>query len=168
MLKQTITYTNFDGEQETETLWFNLSRSRLMENIHIEDELKEISKIFEGPEDKQLTRDEVQRVLEMVKTMMSLAYGERSSDGKRFNQNPEVWENFKQTAAYEAYLWSLFQDPEMANKFITGIVPTAMLEEAKKELAAQGISLPGEKKNNQTKMREISEEEYQRVFGQNQ
>jgi hypothetical protein len=144
MLKQTVTYTDFDNNETTETLYFNVSRSRLVENydavLVLETELREVSQLFEG-EERTLAPDEVQRVLDIVKKIMALAYGVRSEDGKRFRQSDELWSEFQETAAYEEYLWSLFQNPTLANQFIVGVMPPQLIEEAKAEAEKRGMSV---------------------------
>lgn len=129
MIKKTIQYEDFDGNMQEETAWFHLSKSRLLENIDLKDELEEIkTQILD--EDHDLTTGEILKVLNMVKRIMQLAYGVRSEDGKKFNQDPKLWEEFSQTAAYDSLLYSMFQNEEDAFKFITEILPKSVREEA--------------------------------------
>lgn len=140
MLKQDFTYENFDGVTETETLHFNLTKIELTENLHLEDEVRELDKMLTGPK-RQLETGEIQRILDLVKELMRLSYGVRSEDGKRFIKSPQVWEEFTQTATYDAFLYSLFIQPEKAVEFIVGILPADLRQEAEKQIAA-GVKAP--------------------------
>lgn len=122
MLKQTISYTDFDDNVQQETLYFNLTKSEIAENLHLKEELEDIQERFSG-ELRELEVEDVQRILNLVKTLMRLSYGVRSNDGKRFVKTPELWTEFTQTAAYDEFLYSLFQDQSKAIGFMTGILP---------------------------------------------
>lgn len=140
MLKQSVSYEDFDENQVTETLYFNLTKTELADNLDLEDELKEIQKDFTGQGNRTLEKHEIRRVLELVKTFMRLSYGVRSEDGKRFIKTDQIWEEFTQTAAYDAFLFSLFQEPEKAFAFMIGILPKDAREAAIKASEKDGIS----------------------------
>lgn len=140
MLKQTVSYEDFDENKVTETLYFNLTKTELADHLDLEDELKEIQQDFTGRGDRSLEKHEIRRVLELVKTFMRLSYGVRSDDGKRFMKSPERWQEFTETGAYDAFLFSLFQDPEKAFAFMIGILPKDAREAAIKAAEKDGIS----------------------------
>lgn len=130
MLKQNIAYVDFDDNQAIETLYFNLTKSELTENLHLKDELESIQNMIDG-EKRTLEGDEIVRIIELVKTFMRLSYGVRSADGKRFVKTAEQWVEFTQTAAYDAFLFSLFEEPNKAVTFMSGILPLDLREKAK-------------------------------------
>ncbi|QAU06285.1 hypothetical protein SEA_RICKMORE_51 [Gordonia phage Rickmore] len=140
MLKQTVTYEDFDENKVTETLYFNLTKTELADNLDLEDELKQIQQDFTNVGDRTLEKHEIRRVLELVKTFMRLSYGVRSDDGKRFMKSPERWQEFTETGAYDAFLFSLFQDPEKAFAFLIGILPKDAREAAIKASEKEGLS----------------------------
>jgi len=140
MLKQTVHYEDFNGNQAVETLYFNLTKTELQENLHLQAELEKLQESFDG-EDRTLTREDMQATLNMVKTFMKLAYGERSADGKRFIKSDELWTEFTQTAVYDQFLFSLFEDPARGVAFMTGIMPSDLRENINKEIAAQGNAI---------------------------
>lgn len=94
MLKQTVTYQDWDDNEVTDTLYFNISKIELMNNLHLQDRIDKLQKMLEGGE-RQLTPTEVTEILEIVKILMELAYGVRSEDGKRFIKTQEVWQEFQ-------------------------------------------------------------------------
>ena len=134
MLKQLITYKNFDDEKVEKVLYFNVSKTELAENnVDLEAELQgileRIEQISKGEE--EATTADMRRLLELVKTLMRMAYGIRSEDGERFIKSPELWTEFTQTAAYDAFLMSLFENEERAVAFMLGIMPAELREEGK-------------------------------------
>lgn len=122
MLKQTVSYFDFDDNPSQETLYFNLTKTELADNIHLQAELEQMQETF-SVEKERLTPDEIRQLVDIVKTIMRLSYGVRSADGKRFIKTEELWTEFTQTAAYDAFLYSLFEDPNKAVLFMTGILP---------------------------------------------
>ena len=143
MLKQTVSYFYFDDNPSQETLYFNLTKTELADNIHLRDELEEMQQVFTADK-KELSTGEISQLIDLVKTIMRLSYGIRSADGKRFIKSEEQWTEFTQTAAYDAFLYSLFEDPNKAVLFMTGILPkdvrSAVDEEIAKTNPADDIS----------------------------
>lgn len=137
MHKQTITYTDFDNNEVTEDLWFNISKSEIMENIGEwvawKDEFEAFLKTFEGRDPEGIVPPEdVAKMIALIKEFMRRAYGERP-DARRFVKGEDVWEGFTQTAAYDHFLLSLFQDVQDAWNFLLAIFPADMIAEAQKE-----------------------------------
>ena len=89
MIKQDITYTNFEGEQETETLYFHLNKVELMEMQVSEKRglAQYITDIQKAENNKEIFR--------LFKEIVLRAYGERSEDGKKFIKNERLREEFE-------------------------------------------------------------------------
>jgi hypothetical protein len=136
MLKQTITYTDFNDDEATDTLYFNITKTELTDRMDLAKEFTEIQASFAG-ELRELTSSEVRRILELVKLLIKISYGERSIDGKRFAKSEEAYVAFTQTAAYDAFLFSLFEDPQKAISFILGIFPADLRKEAETTVRTQ-------------------------------
>lgn len=131
MLKQTVTYYDFDDNESQETLYFNLTKAELADNLYLQTELEELQEIFKGKQ-RDLEVPEIQRIIDLVKTLMRLSYGIRSEDGKRFIKSEEQWVEFTQTAVYDTFLYSMFEDASKAVEFMTGILPKDLRAEAQK------------------------------------
>lgn len=136
MLKQTVAYTDFNDVKTEETLYFNISKSDLFDNLELADRFKALKSSLEGGK-RELNEDEVKVILQLVKDLMQLSYGIRSADGRNFKKTPEIWADFQSTAVYDEYLFSLFQDPNNAMRFITGVFPQDLVAEAQAELEAK-------------------------------
>lgn len=117
MLKKTITYTDYDGNERTEDFYFNLSKA---ETVELEaGTTGGLTKMLQ----KIVAEQDNKRIVEMFKDFVLKTYGEKSPDGKRFIKSKELSEAFSQTEAYsELYMELAFDDKAAAN-FINGVIP---------------------------------------------
>lgn len=117
MLKQTITYTDYNGVERTEDFYFNLTRAEL-----IEMELSYGGGLAANIEKIVADKDGSQ-IIKVFKDLIMKAYGEKTVDGKRFVKSKELSEAFSQTEAYNKLFMELAFDAEAAAAFVNGIVP---------------------------------------------
>jgi len=117
MLKKKVTYTDFDGLERSEQLYFNLS----------EPEIVRLDVTYKGGLEKfinQLDPEErPDEVLDLFETVIRTSYGEKSEDGRFFVKDPEAVAMFMQSAAYSALFMELIQDADSAATFVNGLVP---------------------------------------------
>lgn len=126
MIKQTVAYTNLDGQVATEDLYFNLNKAELID-LELEQERSMSDMLKEVGEDPT-----AKDVLWMLKTFVHRSYGKRSEDGRKFVKNKAVLEDFIDSEPYSEFLWGLINDPKKAMEFITGLMPADIMEQAKK------------------------------------
>ena len=120
MLKKTIKYTVYDGNEREEDFYFNLSKAEVTEmelskEGGMSEYIKKISATQNGPE-----------LIKLFKEIIIKSYGEKSLDGKRFIKNKELTEAFTQTEAYSELFIELASNADEAAKFINGIMPKNM------------------------------------------
>lgn len=127
MLKRDVTYENFDGETVTDTLYFNLTRT----------ELVELQVDYEGGLDTVIERiveaKDVKSIFSLFKRILVAAYGVKSDDGKRFIKNEQLREEFTQTAAYDALITEISTDDNKASAFIIGVIPKGMADDVNQQ-----------------------------------
>lgn len=129
MLKKTITYFDYNDVERTEDFYFNLSKAEIMEmEMGTTGGLAEmINKIVQ-------TQD-APAIIKVFKDLILKAYGERSADGKRFEKkNGALAEAFAETEAYSQLFMELATDADAAARFVNGIIPKDMQQEAQKQL----------------------------------
>ena len=129
MLKKTITYTDYNDVERTEDFYFNLSKAEIMEmEMGTTGGLAEmINKIVQ-------TQD-APAIIKVFKDLILKAYGERSADGKRFEKkNGTLAEAFAETEAYSQLFMELATDADAAARFVNGIIPRDMQQDAQKQL----------------------------------
>lgn len=117
MYKTTVEYEDFNGEQKKRTLYFNLSQSELTElkyesNGALEDKIVEIV----------ATKNRSEMMLLFTK-LLKMAYGEKSEDGEYFIKNEEVYNRFKYSNAYDAFLEKLVESDSELENFIKYVMP---------------------------------------------
>lgn len=124
MLKKTITYTDYDGNERTEDFYFNLTRAEILEmDLTAQGGLERlIEKITKEQDGK--------RLVELFKDLILRAYGEKSLDGKRFVKTDTLREEFSQTEAYSQLFMELATDEVAAAKFVNGIVPSDLSQDS--------------------------------------
>ena len=126
MIKKTVTYTDYNGVERTENFYFNLSKAEVMEmEMGTEGGMAEsIQKIIDAKDAPAIIR--------LFKDLVLRAYGEKSDDGRRSMKSKEISEAFSQTEAYSQIFMELATDSDAAAKFINGIVPADLAQQAQK------------------------------------
>jgi hypothetical protein len=124
MLKETVTYVDFNGIERKEDVYFNLTQSELMEmELGTEGGFAEkLQKLVDAQDGPGLFKN--------FKDIIKKAYGVKSDDGKRFIKSPELSEEFTQTPVYDQIFMKLVTDDKEAARFINGIVPKELSEQA--------------------------------------
>jgi hypothetical protein len=120
MLKRTIQYEDFNGNNIIEDFYFNLSKSELIE-LEVE---------YDGGLGQALQRivanNDLKNLIAEMKKIVLLSYGKKSEDGKRFIKTEELRAEFAQTPAYDTLFMELATNDNAASAFIQGIIPKDM------------------------------------------
>lgn len=128
MLAKEITYTDFNGDERTETFYFNLTKT----------ELAELDIDAGGALVNKLTRlyhtQDVAGIAKFFKDIIVKAYGEKSDDGRFFvkGENNEVGKKFTFSPAFDKMFVDMLSDStgEEYKSFLMGIVPKDVAEQA--------------------------------------
>ena len=124
MLKKTITYTDYDGNERTEDFFFNLTKAEVLEmEMGINGGMTKLIQ-------RLVAEQDMERISKTFKDIILRSYGEKSLDGKYFEKSPELSKRFSQTEAYSELFLELL-DPEKASVFINGILPQDVISAAK-------------------------------------
>jgi hypothetical protein len=119
MLKKTISYTDFNGNERKEDFYFNLSKAEIMEmELGVTGGMTQMLK-------KVIAEQDSKRLVATFKEVILKAYGEKSPDGKRFIKSPALSAEFEQTEAYSELFMELASDADAAAIFMNGIIPNA-------------------------------------------
>lgn len=130
MFKKTVTYTDYNDVERTETFYFNFTKAEVLEM-----ELGTVgglSAMIQGIIDAKDTP----ALIKVFKELVLKAYGEKSADGKRFVKSPELSEAFSQTEAYSDIFMELATDDVAAAKFIKEVTPPGLEKYADDKNAA--------------------------------
>lgn len=117
MLKKTIAYVDYNGNERVEDFYFNLTKAEATEmELSVEGGLtKKLEYIVNSENNKE--------IIALFKEIILKAYGEKSQDGKRFIKSEELSEAFSQTEAFSELFMELALDEKAAADFVNGILP---------------------------------------------
>ena len=119
MLKKTVTYVDYDGVERTESFYFNLSESEIVEmELGVDGGWRErMQRIIDSKDAPTLMRE--------FKNLIMMSYGKKSDDGRRFIKSKEISDAFVQTEAYNKIFMELVTDDKAAANFANGIIQSA-------------------------------------------
>ena len=127
MLKKTIKYNDYNGEEREETFFFNLSKAEVTEmELSVDggfgDRVKAIIAAKSTPE-----------IIKIFKKLILEAYGEKTADGKRFRKIDDngkpLYIAFSETDAYSILFMELATNDVAAAEFVNGVLPTNLDKE---------------------------------------
>lgn len=118
MIKQHVSYEDYDGNKIEKDLWFHLNKSDLAKmSLGFDNGL------IEGLTELQQKGDK-KAVAEFIDNLLVNAYGVRKPGSDVFLKTPEIKEDFQYSLAHDEILMMLLggEDDEIIN-FIVGIMP---------------------------------------------
>lgn len=126
MLKKTIEYVDYNGNERKEDHYFNYTEAEITEMElttvgGLSEMIKNIIDAQDGPS-----------IMKLFKKVILGSYGVKSPDGKQFIKSEELSKKFSQTEAYTKLFMELITDAKAAADFVNGIVPKNAVEAAKK------------------------------------
>ena len=140
MLVKTITYNDYDNNERTETLYFNMNKMELTEFAADlpDDVFKNVSGVKSIQDVAKVANKIGSRgIIKFIKELVLRSYGVKSEDGRRFIKSKELSEEFSQTIAYDMFMSELMSDDNAASNFVNGLIPASMageLDEVKAQL----------------------------------
>lgn len=138
MRVETINYVDYDGNERTDTYYFHLKRKDLTKlNFMFKGGFEEYFK-------KLVENDDNEKIIELFETIIRMAVGERTDDGKGFHKSAEYAEEFMESAAYDSLYAKILGDVDYLNDFIKSIIPPELLAEAVKRNNALSAELGAE------------------------
>lgn len=117
MLKETIKYVDFDGNEQQEDHYFNISKAQF-----IEMEVNEDGGIVGMLKRVGSSRDP-KVIMNFMKEFIRKSYGIKTEDGKHFNRSEEITNDFENTEAYSELYVKLCTDAKYAIQFIIRVLP---------------------------------------------
>ena len=148
MLKKTIKYEDYDGTIKTVDAYFNLTKTECVDmNLEYEAEgglVGHLKKVIADKKDGVILQ---KPAVDFVKLMIERAYGVRPKDDpsmfiKEDEDGKPLFRRFKQSAAYDAYVYALLSGEESLDEFATSVLPKMTNEqkaEAEKMMKQEGL-----------------------------
>ena len=115
MLKETVTYKDYNGNERTEELYFNMNQFELTEfAASLPDDLFDA---ITDANDKQVDNSSMTirvveklgrvGVIDFIKRLVLDSYGVKSEDGLYFEKSDEIKRKFSQTVAFDTVMTKL-------------------------------------------------------------
>ena len=119
MLKKTLTYTDYNGNEVTDDLYFHLSTMEVV-RIQTELDMQEDEELDEYA--LRLGREKnLKEILQFIDLIVQRSYGVRSSDGKRFDKSPKVLDDLLASPKYDALISELLFVDGAAQEFASSV-----------------------------------------------
>ena len=136
MLKKIANYVDYDGNKVSETCWFHLKQTELIE---FATELPDGIVNSVGDDPSKINGEEAAQkmmsalggkgIVEFLKKLVIKAYGVRpEGSSTRFIKTPEITEEFAQSLAFDAIFMEMLSDENAASDFVNGIIPADVIE----------------------------------------
>lgn len=125
MLAKDIKWTDYNGNERTETFYFNLNKAELTE-LQVS-----VNGGMQAYINKMIQSQNIKEIAAIVKEIILMSYGEKDLDGRSFRKSKSITENFVSTEAYSQLFMELVSDAQKAAEFINGIIPKELQEEIK-------------------------------------
>lgn len=117
MLKKTMTYVDFDGNERTEEFFFNLTEQEIAK-LELRTEGG-----FRAMIDRIVNAKSQVELVDLFENLILAAYGKKSADGRRFEKSDTIREEFASTQAYSDLYMELVTNADKAADFFNAIVP---------------------------------------------
>ena len=117
MFKFECTFTDYNGNERTETHMFHLNQAEIakMEMSVKGGMTAAIQRIIDAQDSPAL--------IKAFEDIVEKSYGIKDLDGRGFVKKPEFFEDFKSTEAYSQLFIKLITDTKFASDFVNGIIP---------------------------------------------
>ena len=123
MIKKTIKYIDYDGNEREEDFFFDLNKAECAE------------KDMRSPGgyraycERIISSHDGNEIMTLIKDFIFSSYGEKSPDGKYLMKSPDISRRFECTNAYSEFFMSLVTNAKAAAEFISGVLPLTKEQE---------------------------------------
>jgi hypothetical protein len=152
MLKKQVTYSDYDDNVRTDTLYFHLNK---FEWLELETYTK--GGLIENLEHAVETNN-AKKTIDLLKKIILRAYGERDPETGTFEKDDDKAIRFSKTEAFSALFYELAYDENASKEFFLGLIPKEIRGEALKKLNEQAKQSGSAPINNVVTLNQIPEQ----------
>lgn len=121
MFKDTINYTDYNGNPRSMTCYFNLTKAEIMKME------MSVQGGFGAYLERIIAAQDQPELMKNFDELIRKSYGVKTPDGG-FEKKPELYEAFVSTEAYSEIFMKLISDSDYAARFINNIFPAGTAE----------------------------------------
>lgn len=135
-------FDDLDGNETEETFYFHLNRLEVAEMLELDELEKKVDRLTTAREQKGLSEVENTReAYEIFKDLILRSYGIKK-DNVRFEKSDEIRADFQSHVAFENLIFEFIGNEHYAAEFFENCLPAKLVEAAKADLAAKGVTGP--------------------------
>lgn len=123
MLRKEISYINYNGDKETDVLYFNLNKAELGK-LQMRMDGKFLDYIQALIEKKR-----IEFLYDFFYNLLLDSYGERDVTGKKFIKSKQIRDDFENSIAFSETLMDIISNTEAMSSFVKSILPPDMVTE---------------------------------------
>jgi len=135
MLSKTIKFIDFNGEEAEEKHYFNITEAEAV-RLDVKFGVGGLVKYIENID----VQEKPEEIMTLFEEILTMAYGKKSPDGRKFLKSKEATEEFKQTAAYSSLFVSLIRDAEYAATFFQRVLSKTAIPTKEETSSPNGVS----------------------------
>lgn len=150
MFKKTMKFDDLDGNEVTQTFYFNYNKKEVAELLEFGELSQFPSEKPRLPLEQQLKRlttsveesglsevENSRQAYDIFQNLILDAYGERGEDNVTFVKNEKTRNYFKSHVAFVEMIFEFLENPKLASQFIENCLPAKFVQEAREELQKQ-------------------------------
>jgi hypothetical protein len=135
MHRHPVTYTDFNDNQKSKELYFNLSEAELTKLQ--KDYLHEGG--IQAVMNRAVVSGDTAQLLDFFELLVRRSYGIKSPDGEIFDKSEKIWNDFENSAFYSDLYMSFFQDEgRVGQAFIRAVMPADLINKAEANVRGEG------------------------------
>lgn len=115
MIKKIVKYEDFNGEEQTEELYFHLNKAEVTAMNFKAGDIQQRLKML-------LATGRRGAIIEWFEEIIIKSYGIKSEDGTQFIKSQEAIDRFKYSNAFSELFLDLVSNPTNAEEFIAGVI----------------------------------------------
>lgn len=142
MFKKTISFKDYDNNDRTEDFYFNLNQSEVIKWLTTSGDYT-LDKVLQ----RLSTERNGKKIMAIFEDIIHMSYGRKSLDGRKFEKNDEIWNDFYQTEAYSILFTELVTDAKKAADFINKVIPKDLADAVEKIIKDNPNGIPAEFKD---------------------
>lgn len=138
MFKKTMKFDDLDGNEVTQTFYFNYNKKEVAELLEFKQLEQKLELLMKPVEESGLSQQENnQQAYDIFQDLILDAYGEKGADNVTFVKNARTREYWKSHVAFVEMIFEFLENPQMAAQFIENCLPTKLVQQAKEEMARE-------------------------------
>ena len=135
MFKKTMTFDDLEGNEVSQTFYFNYTKKEVMELLEFKQLEAKIAHLTTPTSESGLSEPEnAKMAYDIFQELILDAYGEKGADNVTFVKNERTREYLKNHVAFVEIIFEFLENPELAAQFIENCLPAKIVAKAKAEM----------------------------------